>query len=85
MPDRYGDQQDLDDWPQVPPPIQAAPDREWAAQQRHEAALEIANCGLCDTDGYTPALRICDHRDHAPAAARGMALIREQMGWKADR
>jgi hypothetical protein len=43
------------------------------------AAAAIVNCGLCDTDGYTPAGQVCDHIDHRPAAARGMALIREAL------
>lgn len=44
-------------------------------------ALRIANCALCDADGYTPGLAVCDHIDHRPAAARGMAAVRAAMGW----
>ncbi len=43
--------------------------------------LRIANCKLCDADGYTPGHVVCDHRDHRPAAQRGMAAIRAAMGW----
>ncbi|WP_458317133.1 hypothetical protein [Mycolicibacterium brisbanense] len=43
--------------------------------------LRVANCELCDDDGYTPRHVVCDHRDHRPAAQRGMAAIRAAMGW----
>lgn len=42
--------------------------------------LRIANCGLCDDDGYRGSI-ICDHRDHQLVYARGMARLREAMGW----
>lgn len=42
--------------------------------------LAVEQCGLCDDDGVR-GMRRCDHRDHASAAARGMALIRSTMGW----
>jgi hypothetical protein len=42
-------------------------------------AEQIAACQLCDDDGYTPAGAVCDHIDHRPAAARGMALVREAL------
>jgi hypothetical protein len=42
----------------------------------HLQAAAIANCRLCDTDGYTAARRICDHKDHTAAAKRGMAAVR---------
>lgn len=38
----------------------------------------IANCGLCDRDGYR-GLHVCDHEDHRPAAARGMALVQAEL------
>lgn len=41
----------------------------------------IARCQLCDDDGYR-GCTVCDHIDHAGACKRGMALIRETMGWK---
>lgn len=47
-------------------------------------ALRIANCQLCDADGYTPNRTICDHIDHRPAAVRGMAAVRAAMGWTDD-
>ncbi|WP_409430563.1 hypothetical protein ACJEIK_26365 [Mycobacterium sp. SMC-16] len=47
-------------------------------------ALRIANCQLCDGDGYTPNRTICDHIDHRPAAVRGMAAVRAAMGWDDD-
>lgn len=43
--------------------------------------IRINNCQLCDEDGYTPGHVVCDHRDHRPAAQRGMAAIRAAMGW----
>lgn len=42
-------------------------------------AQAIVDCGLCDDDGYR-GHRVCDHQDHAPAAERGMARIREILG-----
>ena len=71
MPDRYGD--NPDEWPQVPPPNHM-PDDVYAAEVR---AMAVVNCGLCNDDGMRGMHR-CDHRtDHAAAAARGMAAIRE--------
>lgn len=49
--------------------------------EKRRNQFRIANCQLCDDDGYTPGLVICDHVDHRPAAARGMQRIREAMGW----
>lgn len=66
MPDRYGDHD----------PIAALP----PAEQAQLRAQAIANCGLCDQDGYR-RLTVCDHTDHAPAAKHGMAQIRAAMGW----
>lgn len=43
--------------------------------------IRINNCKLCDDDGYTPGHVVCDHRDHRPAARRGMAALRAAMGW----
>lgn len=50
-----------------------------AEKRRNE--IRIANCRLCDADGYTPGRVICDHVDHRPAAVRGMAELRRVMGW----
>lgn len=41
----------------------------------------IANCDLCDDDGNRGGFP-CDHVDHQAAAKRGMAMVREAMGWK---
>lgn len=66
MPDRYGDQPaDADEF---------GP----AYRQRAQAAIDA--CELCDHDGTRNGFA-CDHIDHRPAAARGMAAIREAMGW----
>ena len=43
-------------------------------------ALRIANCTLCNDDGYRGSI-ICDHVDHRPAYDRGMTNLRETMGW----
>lgn len=45
------------------------------AAERRRNALRIANCALCNDDGYRGAT-ICDHIDHRPAYKRGMALVR---------
>ena len=68
MPDRYGEQPDADEQP--------------AARKADAilAAAAIARCHLCDTDGYR-GTSVCDHIDHRPAAARGMAKVRAAMGW----
>lgn len=51
------------------------------AQQRAQLRADaIARCNLCDDDGYRGGV-VCDHRDHTEAATRGMAKIREAMGW----
>lgn len=42
----------------------------------------IANCTLCDDDGYRPgSATLCDHIDRSASHARGMALVRATMGW----
>jgi hypothetical protein len=45
------------------------------AERRRLAALEAADCPLCDDDGYRGSV-VCDHIDHTPAARRGMAKVR---------
>jgi hypothetical protein len=47
----------------------------------HLTAQAITNCPLCDDDGYRNR-RVCDHRDHSQAAARGSARIREILATK---
>lgn len=58
----------------------------WEAQQAHTAranrAQAIADCQLCDPDGYR-GTQVCDHQDHTESARRGMDEIRAQMGWPA--
>lgn len=46
--------------------------------------LRIANCRLCDDHGYRGGIP-CDHIDHRPAYARGMANLRRAMGWTEKR
>lgn len=50
----------------------------------HRNALRIVNCELCDDDGYNAAGRICDHIDHRPAYARGMAKVRAVLAKGSD-
>lgn len=38
----------------------------------------IADCGLCDDDGYRGAL-VCDHVDRSETAQRGLELIRAEL------
>ncbi|WP_161634032.1 hypothetical protein [Williamsia sp. D3] len=47
--------------------------------------MAIANCDLCDEDGYR-AGRLCSH-DPADdeRAARGMAMVRAAIGGKSER
>jgi hypothetical protein len=42
----------------------------------HLEPAAVTRCTLCDTDGYRPNGTVCDHVDHAPAAARGMEKVR---------
>lgn len=53
------------------------------AERARLAAQAVAACTLCDSDGYRGAA-VCDHTDHRPAAKRGMAKVRETMGWPPD-
>lgn len=41
-------------------------------------ATLIAECTMCDPDGYRGS-SVCDHQDHRAAADRGMALVREAL------
>ena len=45
------------------------------------AAQDISRCGLCNADGYRGSM-VCDHHDHAAAARRGIALVREALARK---
>lgn len=52
-----------------------------SAEVREQAAgklAAIADCGLCDDNGYRGTV-VCDHIDHAPAAARGRAKIQAEL------
>lgn len=66
MPDRYGE-----------PPADTAGEYPTRADLK---AIHIRSCGLCDDDGYR-GHSVCDHQDHAAAAARGIEAVRAQMGW----
>ena len=66
MPDRYGDQPEDAD--------------EFGPAYRQHAQAAIDACALCDHEGTRNGFA-CDHIDHRPAAARGMAKIRAAMGW----
>lgn len=46
-----------------------------ARAEAHRNKIRIANCNLCDTDGYRGAT-VCDHIDRTETAKRGMALVR---------
>jgi hypothetical protein len=41
-------------------------------------ATLIAECTLCDPDGYRGST-VCDHIDHTEAAKRGMELVRAEI------
>ena len=66
MPDRYGEEPITADRPDI------------LAARR--ASVAIDDCNLCDENGIRNGFA-CDHIDHRPAAARGMAKIRAAMGW----
>ena len=38
----------------------------------HLTAAAIANCPMCDKDGYR-GTHVCDHQDHSAAARKGRA------------
>jgi hypothetical protein len=46
-----------------------------ARADAHRNALRIANCRLCDTDGYFGTV-ICDHVDRSGVLERGRAKVR---------
>jgi hypothetical protein len=43
---------------------------------------EIANCDLCDDEGYRKNGMVCDHIDRRFTATHGAKAVRETMGWK---
>jgi len=44
--------------------------------EKRRNQIRIANCQLCDTDGYTPNGVVCDHIDHTETNQRGLAKCR---------
>lgn len=61
---------------------EAAARAEELREQADLRAQEIADCDLCDDDGYRPNHAVCDHIDHSLAAKRGSALVREALAAK---
>ncbi len=53
--------------------------------ERRRNRLRVADCSLCDDDGYTPGLAICDHREHYESTAHGRGLVREELARIQDR
>jgi hypothetical protein len=54
---------------------------EWHARHdepdtSHLEPAAIAACPVCDDQGYTPSLKICDHHDHASETVNGRAAAR---------
>lgn len=76
-----------------PRALQAAEDR--AASERRQAAAAserqakvqaIAACPRCSKAGYLPNGKVCDHDPDTPQrAARGLALVREQLASRGTR
>lgn len=48
------------------------------AASAHLTRAAVANCPLCDHDGYR-GHQVCNHVDHRAATTRGMALIRAEL------
>lgn len=42
----------------------------------HLTRAAIANCALCDGDGYRPTGPVCDHVDRTATAKAGIAKVR---------
>ncbi|TDH57533.1 hypothetical protein E2F47_01825 [Mycobacterium eburneum] len=53
------------------------------AQLALDRGLAIANCTLCDDDGYRGS-SVCDHVDHAGTNAAGMAAVRAALAKSGD-
>lgn len=66
MPDRYGDSDT-----ETTPETTGVSDTENLTEVR---TREIAQCGLCDDDGYRGAV-VCDHVDHETATTHGRGLV----------
>ena len=73
MPDRYGETTD---------PDTTDPDTTPSPRLTRAALVQAAirECDLCDQDGYQGGI-VCHHEDFRPAARRGIAAVREAMGW----
>jgi hypothetical protein len=41
--------------------------------------LGITNCTLCNADGYTPSLTVCDHVDRTETNAAGSEMARQAL------
>lgn len=83
MPDRYGDRPDDANPFAAMFPDDLTTEREQQASQAAESILRahaIAECQLCDDSGIRNRFP-CDHVDHRPAYRRGIAAVREAMGW----
>lgn len=49
----------------------------------YDEMVDRAECVFCDDKGRRiNGFGMCDHQDYQSAAKRGMAMIRETMGWK---
>lgn len=44
-------------------------------------AAGTAACNLCNDDGYTATLMVCDHIDRTDTYRHGSSLVRAMMGW----
>lgn len=53
-------------------------DRYGEPQPAHFDPTAIADCELCDDNGYRGHY-VCDHIDYQAAAIRGMAMIRQAL------
>lgn len=51
----------------------------------HLEAQAIADCRTCDTEGYTPSRRVCDHRQHSTPAGRAAAIATVRAALTKDR
>lgn len=68
--------------------VQAAAERSRAAaaDERRARQQAIAACGQCSKAGYLSNGKVCDHDPDAPQrAARGLALVRDQLANRGDR
>jgi hypothetical protein len=45
----------------------------------HLTPAAVANCTICDTDGYRPNGTVCDHIDRSATAKAGIAKCRDAL------